>query len=72
MNLAQPLEQEEDGGRSQVKLQETQKRHRDSPINCDEVAGGSRDSVTTCKEVPSESAILQYILKKYQAGAAIR
>ena len=59
VKLAQPLQQEEDGGRNQEKLQENQKRHRDSPINCDEVPGGSRDSVTKCKEVPSESAILQ-------------
>ena len=24
-----------------------------------------------CKEVPSESAILQYIVRKYQAGAVV-
>ena len=58
--------------RSGRKLQDKQKRHRDSPINCDEVSGGSRDSVTKFREVPSESAILQYIWRKYQAGAAVR
>ena len=46
-----------------------EKRHRDAPITCDEISGGSRDSATRCKEVPSESAILQYIWREYQAVA---
>ena len=45
--------------RSGRKLQGNPTRNRESPINCDEVSGGSRDSVIKSKEVPRESAILQ-------------
>ena len=53
------------------KLQGSPKRERDSSIHCEEVSGGSRDSVVKCEEVLSEGAVLQYIVRKYQAGAVV-
>eukprot|EP00959_Pyramimonas_sp_CCMP1952_P122104 2552465-Pyramimonas_sp.AAC.1 len=38
--------------------------------NCEEVTVRARCFIT-CKEVLRQSAILQYIARKYQAGAAV-
>ena len=52
-------------------MQGSPKRERDSSINSEEVAGGSRDSIVKFEEVLSESAILQLSVRKYQAGAVV-